>query len=154
MYFQQLLRRARPTIIGLTFFLTAAQYATAQDAPARQAPCPLTGQKPTLVVQMFFGQNIRNRGPVTRKEWDAFLRSTVTPHFPDGFTVYDGYGQWMNPDTHVVARENSKVIVIATEDTAEVRDGINDVAAVYRKQFHQQAVGVLTNPGCIAFATD
>jgi hypothetical protein len=149
MYFQQLLHRATPAIIGLAVALTAAQNAAAQDAA-----CPLSGQKPTLVVQMFFGQSIRNRGPVTKKEWDAFLRSTVTPHFPDGFTVYDGYGQWMNPDTRIVARENSKVIVIATEDMPEVRDGINDVAAVYRKRFHQQAVGVLTNPGCIAFASD
>jgi hypothetical protein len=149
MYLQQLRNRTASVIIGLAVALTVAQNARAQDAA-----CPLTGQKPAMVVQMFFGQSIRNRGPVTRKEWDAFLRSTVTPHFPDGFTVYDGYGQWMNPDTHVVAREKSKVIVIATEDTPQVRDGINDVAAVYRKRFRQQAVGVLTNPGCIAFAGD
>ncbi|MBV8633818.1 MAG: DUF3574 domain-containing protein, partial [Burkholderiaceae bacterium] len=80
------------------------------DTMAGAAPCPLPGQTSELVVQMYFGQNIEHRGPVTPHEWNDFLRRNVTPRFPDGFTVYDAYGQWQDRESHRIARENSKVI--------------------------------------------
>lgn len=107
-----------------------------------------------LVVQMFFGQSIKNRGPVTKQEWNSFLRQTVTPHFPDGFTVYDAYGQWQDRDTHRVTRENAKVIQIAVENTAEVRDGIAAISDTYRKRFQQQSVAILSNTTCAVFTGD
>jgi hypothetical protein len=91
------------------------------------------------------------RGPITKKEWDAFLRNTVTPRFPDGLTVYDGHGQWQDPDTHVITRQNSKVILIATADTAPVKQSIAEISEAYRKLFQQQSVAVLSNPACVAF---
>lgn len=121
------------------------------NAMAQDATCPLPGQKPALVVQMFFGQSIRERGPVTKKEWNAFLRNTVTPRFPDGLTVYDGYGQWQDPQTHVIAREKSKVILIVTADAAPVRQNIADISDAYRNLFRQQSVAILTNSACVAF---
>ena len=104
-----------------------------------------------LVTQLFFGLSVKGRGPVTPKEWQGFLRRNVAPRFPDGFTVYDAHGQWLEPMTHSVVRENSKVMIIAAEDTAEVRVKITEVADLYRKVFHQLSVGVITSRECAAF---
>jgi|SRR5271165_6212715 len=133
-------------LAGLVIALAAGQ-----NAVADESTCPLPNQKQTLVVQLFFGQSIKNRGPVTPKEWNSFLRRKVTPLFPDGFTVYDAHGQWLNTETHLVSREHTKVIVIATEDTPPIRINIAEVSDAYRKIFHQQSVGIVTNQACSAF---
>jgi Protein of unknown function (DUF3574) len=121
------------------------------DAMAEEGACPFAGQKPMLVVQLFFGQSTKDRHPVSDKEWRSFLARTVTPRFPDGFTVYDGHGQWTNPQTHAVTREKTKVMVIATEDTPAVRSRIEELSSIYRSRFHQQSVGLITSPGCGEF---
>jgi hypothetical protein len=143
---QKIFHMITPGLAGLAFAITVSANAVAQDLS-----CPLPGQKPTLVVQLFFGQSIANRGPVTPREWNSFLLHTVTPRFADGFTVYNAYGQWLDTETHRVTRENSKVIVILTADTAPVRANITELSDIYRKQFHQQSVAIVTNPGCSAF---
>jgi hypothetical protein len=125
--------------------------ATPKISAAQELSCPLPNEKPLLVTQLFFGLSIKGRGPVTRGEWTAFVRRDVAPRFPDGFTVYEAEGQWLNPASHSVVRENSKVMIIAAEDTAEVRTKIAEISDLYRKAFHQQAVGVITRRECAAF---
>jgi Protein of unknown function (DUF3574) len=125
--------------------------ATPQISAAEELSCPLAGEKPMLVTQLFFGLSIKGRGPVTRREWTDFLQRDVAPRFPDGFTVYQAEGQWLSPASHAVVRENSKVMIIAAEDTADVRTKIAEVSDLYRKAFHQQAVGVITRRECAAF---
>jgi hypothetical protein len=125
--------------------------AGAPIAAAAEVSCPIPNQTPMLVVQLFFGLSVKDRGPVSEHEWNSFLRQTVTPRFPDGFTVYDGYGQWLNPKTHSIAREKSKIILIAVPDTAVIRTKISEVSAAYQRDFHQEAVGVLTESACGSF---
>jgi len=125
--------------------------ATPQISAAQELSCPLANEKPMLVTQLFFGLSVKGRGPVTRREWTAFVRQNVTPRFPAGFTVYEAEGQWLDPVSHAAVRENSKVMIIAAEDTAEVRTKIAEVSDLYRKAFHQQSVGVITRRECAAF---
>lgn len=136
----------RPALLILLLAL-----ALEQGAHAQSGSCPLPQQTPTLVIELFFGQRIPGGGAVTSKEWRSFLARTVTPRFPDGFTVYDAYGQWRQPGTRSITRERSKVVVIVAADTPEVRAGIAQVTAEYRTLFHQHSVGVVTSPGCAAF---
>jgi hypothetical protein len=42
-------------------------------------------------------------------------------------------------------------MIIAAEDTAEVRTKIGEVSDLYRTAFHQQSVGVITRRECAAF---
>lgn len=119
--------------------------------PALAEECPFPGQKPKLVVQLFFSQNVKGQGPVSLRAWQRFLADTVTPRLPDGFTVYDAYGQWLNPRTQGISREDTKVIMVAGEDTPEFRNAVQDVAERGRKRFSQQSVGVLSSAGCGAF---
>lgn len=125
--------------------------ATPQISAAQELSCPLANEKPMLVTQLFFGLSVKGRGPVTRREWTAFVRQNVAPRFPAGFTVYEAEGQWLDPVSHAAVRENSKVMIIAAEDTAEVRTKIAEVSDLYRKAFHQQSVGVITRRECAAF---
>jgi hypothetical protein len=141
----------RRTIGNLRAALCILLFAGAMDASAQTESCPLAGQNPMLVVQLFFGLSVPHRGPVTAKEWNSFLQKTVTPRFPDGFTVYDAYGQSLNPATGSVGREKTKVVLVAMVDTAAARAKIAEVADEYRGAFHQRSVGILTSPSCGAF---
>lgn len=141
----------RRTIGNLRAALCILLFAGAMDASAQTESCPLAGQNPMLVVQLFFGLSVPHRGPVTAKEWNSFLQKTVTPRFPDGFTVYDAYGQSLNPATGSVGREKTKVVLVAIVDTAAARAKIAEVADEYRGAFHQRSVGILTNPSCGSF---
>jgi len=126
--------------------------AGANSSPrAEETACPFAGQQPIVVVQLFFGQSIKGRGPVTPREWQGFLEQTVTPRLSDGFTVYDAYGQWMNPQTHSIGREKTKVIVAAAPDTPAVRARVGELTAFYRDRFQQKSVGIITTPGCAVF---
>jgi hypothetical protein len=129
--------------------LLAVAYAGALRA--QEVACPFPDQKPMLVVQMFFGRSIPHRQPVTATEWNDFLKHTVTPRFPDGFTVYDAYGQWLSPQSHAVSRDPTKVMVVATTDTAEVRGKVAEISEKYRQLFHQESVGVISLTECGAF---
>jgi hypothetical protein len=137
--------------VSWRFVAAFALPAVLLGTPVAAQTCPLAGQKPMLVVQLFFGQNIAGKKDITPAAWQAFLRQDMSPRFPDGFTVFDAYGQWRDPATMRIGRERSKVIEIATDDSPAVRTKLEDVAARYRALFHQQSVGILTMPGCARF---
>jgi hypothetical protein len=112
------------------------------SSPALAATCPLPGQKPMLLAKMYFGQNR------DAQAWENFLARTVTARFPAGLTVYEAQGQWTDPKTGRLTRERSRVVEIATPDTAAVRANIVEIARLYRRDFRQQSVGVVTQQVC------
>ena len=126
---------------GLRAALLLGLLALAQPAAAEE--CPFPEQRPKLVVQLFFS----GASPAA---WARFL-AEATRQLPDGFTVYDAYGQWMDPATHRISHERTRVIMVADADSAEFRARVAALAATYKRRFHQQSVGVLTNAGCGAF---
>ena len=139
------------TIFPIRRFAAALIFAVLFGADARAQTCPLGGQSPMLIVQMFFGQNIEGRRNIAPAAWRGFLGREVTQRFPDGFTVFDATGQWRDPKTRTIGREHTKVLEIATSDTPDMRSKIEDIAARYRTLFHQQSVGIVTMPGCARF---
>lgn len=113
--------------------------------------CPLPGQKEMLIVKMYFGQNMPGGRTVQSRAWTHFLSAAVTSRFPDGFTVYDAYGQWMDPKMSKPGQERSKVVEIAAPDSLAARTAITDIARSYRESFHQQSVGIVTSTSCATF---
>ncbi len=73
-----------------------------------------------LVAELFFGRSIKGRAPLTDAEWAEFAAQTVTPNFPDGFTVFDGEGQWRNPQTGHIARDPTKILLVAAQRTPDL----------------------------------
>ncbi len=116
-----------------------------------QTSCPLPGQKAMQVVHLFFGRAIKGRAPLSNREWSRFAAKVITPNFPDGFTAYDGDGQWMNGETHRIVRERSKIVLIAAVPDGDIAQRIQAVMDAYRGQFHQISVGVISETACAAF---
>ena len=104
-----------------------------------------------LVAELFFGRTIPGRGPSTDAEWRAFAAEIVTPNFPDGFTVFDGEGQWQNPATRQITRQRTKVLLVGARRTPDLGPRLSAVIDAYKTRFHQQSVGVITRDSCAAF---
>jgi hypothetical protein len=104
-----------------------------------------------LVAELFFGRNIRGRAPLTDAEWRAFAGEIVTPNFPDGFTVFDGDGQWQNPTTHEITRERTKIVLVAAPRAPDLTSRLSVVIDAYKTRFQQQSVGMITRDSCAAF---
>jgi uncharacterized protein DUF3574 len=113
--------------------------------------CAGVGGAPMLEYQLFFGRGIPGRSDLTNQEWAEFAEQVVTPHLPDGFTAFDADGQWMNPTTHRIAKERSKVILVALPETPAGTAAIAAIKEAYRMKFHQQSVGTTVHPTCGAF---
>ena len=104
-----------------------------------------------LVAELFFGRGVPGRGPLTDAEWRAFAADTVTPNFPDGFTEFDGAGQWRNPATGAIAREPTKVLLVAAARAPDLAARLAAVTDAYKARFRQQSVGLVTRDACAAF---
>lgn len=113
--------------------------------------CLLPAQQTMQMIDLYFGRDIEGRAPLTDAEWANFTRQEITPRFPDGFTVIDATGQWLNPDTHIIGGEASKVVRIAAPYDAGLAARVSAVTGAYRRQFHQRAVGITSAPVCAAF---
>ncbi len=50
-----------------------------------------------LAFELFFGRSIRGQAEVSDSAWDDFLTRMVTPNLPNGYTVSDAIGAWLNP---------------------------------------------------------
>ncbi len=108
-------------------------------------PCADLGAHQALVATMLFG------GDVSAAAWSGFLADTVTPRFPDGFTAWDGSGQWRDPATGRIGAEASRVLLIAAPASPATSRGLAEIAEAYKARFRQKAVGILTAPTCAAF---
>src|ERR1700733_7032850 len=78
-----------------------------------QATCILPAERNMVVAELFFGRDVPNRAPVSDAEWSDFAANVIAASFPDGFTTFDGDGQWRNPQTNKVSREPTKILLVA-----------------------------------------
>jgi len=106
---------------------------------------------PVAVFTLFMGESIPNRGDLTEAEWQTFLDDTITAALPNGFTVFDATGGWMNPVTHKTIRENTKVLLVALPAAPASLTAINRIRTAYQMRFQQQLVGMTVQQGCATF---
>lgn len=97
------------------------------------------------VVTLYFGLTRLEKPSVTESEWSAFLEEVVTPAFMDGFTVFDGIGQYFNRARNAVVKIQSKALVL-TAGKANAGD-IDRIRSEYERRFDQIAVGVTVVTG-------
>lgn len=115
--------------------------------------CRRLGGRPALSVLLYFGRAPLDapRPPAPEGEWRRFLEQEVTPRFPDGFTLIDGYGQWRNPATGRVTRQQSAVLNIVAPDTPGTLAGLDAIREAYKARFNNISVGIAMTPVCAAF---
>lgn len=124
---------------------------TAPPPDTRTSSCPAGQGSPMMVFELYFGRSIDSHGEVSDRAWDDFLDQVVTPNLPDGYTVFDAAGAWMNPATRHTAHERTKVLQVALPDAAGSSTAIARIRQAYATQFHQSSVGMTVAPACGAF---
>lgn len=87
---------------------------------------------------------------VTSAEWAEFLRSTVTPRFPQGFTSWEGSGQWRSASGEIL-REASHVVSVVHPDDESSERAVQEIIDAYKSQFRQEAVLRLKTTACVSF---
>jgi hypothetical protein len=119
--------------------------------PSAACPAGLGQPMQVFVFDLFFGRAIAGRNDLTENEWQGFLDDTVTVNLPDGYTVMDASGAWMNPITHKTIKEPSNVILVALPDSPDSLEAVNRIRTAYQVRFHQQLVGMTVTPACGSF---
>ena len=103
------------------------------------------------IFELYFGRSVPGRGPVTVQEWEAFQNRVVTANLPDGYTVLDGTGAWMDPASKTTIAETTKILIAATPDVPASLAAVQRVREAYKTTFNQQSVGMTTHLGCGSF---
>ncbi len=119
--------------------------------PATPTSCLLPAEQRMLVAELFFARGVKGRQPVSDAEWAEFTAQAITPNFPDGFTVFDGEGQWRNPRTGQIAGGRTKIVLVAAKREPDLARRLSAIIDAYKAQFKQQSVGIITRDSCAAF---
>ena len=105
--------------------------------------------------ELYFGVGMANVDPaveaIGEAQWREFLDREVTPRFPDGLTVLDGYGQWLfrgNPEPN---RLQSKVLVILHEDNPQRSADIEAIRLAWKQAHAHQSVLWSREPVTVSF---
>ena len=101
-----------------------------------------------IVTKIYFGLTGPNNTVISGKDFDIFVDSTITPLFPNGFTVYSTEGRWKNISNETI-KEDSRVIEIINAAKTEDREKIRTIAKSYKKRFQQESV-LITEESVIA----
>lgn len=119
--------------------------------PAANA-CP-DGLEPFTEFNLYFGLERGDGSEVTVEEWEAFLAEVVTPRFPDGLTVLDARGQWLDTEAGRLYREGTKVlnVLVPVGATSEANVSLAEIAEIYVDRFDQQVVFRTSRAACAGF---
>ncbi len=131
--------------IGL---VSGLAFADLTSPPAGGATCPTSATAMTR-LELLFGRGKPDGTSVTDVEWKTFLDRQVTPLFPDGLTVIDGYGQWRDGD--VVKSERSIMLVIWHPVGFGDEAKVEAIRSAYKTAFRQQSVMRVDGADCVSF---
>jgi hypothetical protein len=76
---------------------------------------------------------------VTAHDWSKFVQLSVSPRFPQGFTVSKATGQWRGADGTIV-HESTYVLSLIHPDGAPSEAAIAEIVASYKSAFQQESV--------------
>jgi hypothetical protein len=138
-----------PLVLALAPLLAGCQ--VPPPVAASTPRCSVDAGKPMLLVNLFFGRSIHGRGDLMDREWAEFVDRVVVPMLPDGFTLLDADGAWMNPHTGKTIREHSKLLIVAMPEGPDSLAAIDRIREAYKSAFHQQSVGMTVQPACGSF---
>ena len=137
-----MVRRYDQRLICLAVITFCFSFAGVGNAEAQKAKRAVTQPAFTafLRTELFFGMDKPTGGSVSENEWQKFVSEVVTPRFPEGLTVDDALGQYLDGKTLV--REKSKQLILIYPrkfKTASSRK-IEEIRAAYIKSFDQRSV--------------
>jgi hypothetical protein len=99
---------------------------------------------------LYFGTGRASDDAVSAEEWSEFLRSAVTPRYPEGLTVWPASGQWRSANG-TIAREASYVLSLVHPDNEAAEAGVRALVSEYKSRFQQEAVLRVKGQACASF---
>jgi len=91
-------------------------------------------------TELFFGMDKPTGGTVSEDEWQKFVAEIVTPRFPDGFTVDDALGQYLDGMTLVREKSKQLILIYPRKFKTSASRKIEEIRAAYIKAFAQKSV--------------
>lgn len=121
--------------LGLYVYVPGQQTATAP------APAAAARFEKYYRTELYMGMSIPGGAMVSDADWEKFLAETVTPLFPDGFTVLKGHGQYREA-SGTIAKEPSHVVVFLyrRSDRKATDPKIERIRSEYKRMFRQESV--------------
>lgn len=135
------LSRVRRRMITAVFYLNLV----VGCAAAPQLNCPSSEE--LFINEMIYFGTAKPHGVVTPKEWEDFLRLSITPRFPKGFTFWQATGQWQN-SARAITREASYIVSLVHPDDGLSEKTVSAFVNEYKLRFKQEAVLRVKNPVC------
>lgn len=87
---------------------------------------------------------------VSEHAFRAFLAKEVTPRFPDGLSLFAGYGQWRD-SRGAIDKEASRLLLIWYVPNSTSDAKIEAIRQAYKTRFHQQSVLRADGQSCVSF---
>jgi hypothetical protein len=100
-------------------------------------------------LELVLGSGLQ-RGSVGPRAWARFIATEVTPRFPDGLTIFEGYGQWRGHSRRIT-RERSRLVLIWYEPGPKAEAKIEAIRATYKERFRQESVLRADGLSCVSF---
>ncbi|GAA2452231.1 DUF3574 domain-containing protein [Streptomyces macrosporus] len=99
--------------------------------------------QPYVRTQLFFGTGRHNgEPPITEEQFMAFLKEHVTPRFPSGLTLQEGYGQWRDRTGSINGEHSYELILLYPREAARTHDAdIEYIRDKYTTMYGLESVG-------------
>jgi|SRR5690349_708384 len=101
-----------------------------------------------LSDRLFCGLSIPGGGTVSQAEIETFVNEVVEPRFPKGFTMWRAQGRWHGGSEEVM------VLEILHPLDERLGMAVDEIAAEYRRRFHQEAVLRVMMPARMELTTE
>jgi hypothetical protein len=118
--------------------------------PAHAQPFECRGEQ-RQIAEMWFGRKIGDRIAVTEAKWARFVDREITPKFPDGLSVIDARGQWLDSVRNIIVREPSKLVTIVLPGKGGDNERLQQIIDAYKRLFREQSVALVVRLACVAF---
>jgi hypothetical protein len=115
---------------------------------ALSRPSCSEGEQLSVQDMLYFG-TASPIGIISPDKWSEFLKLTVTPRFPQGFSVWQGNGQWRSADG-TLRHELSYILSLVHPDNDFSEKAVQEIIAQYKSQFRQEAVLRVRFPACLS----
>ncbi|MGG2019392.1 DUF3574 domain-containing protein [Pseudomonas sp. S8] len=141
------------TVAGCASPPPAAVHTHAPASSTLQGDATRPAQAQWIRTELYFsvGTVDGKEGAVSPARWREFLDKEVTSRFPDGFTVFDAYGQWRDHGAKEPERLSTKVIVILHENNPQNAGNIEAIRLAYKRITGDLSVLRLSQPADVSF---
>ncbi len=101
-------------------------------------------------TELYFGSLKPTGSEVTAAEFARFLDHEVTPRFPDGLTLLNGFGEFKGANGKTI-QETSRLVILIYPLTAESSQKVEQIRRAYKTRFEQESVLRVENELCVSF---